>query len=56
MFPPLLPVVEFPYAAPAFAAATEDLVSILLCYCIACELAVVNVEDVADVEGVYTRN
>ena len=46
MFPPLLPVVaEFTVPLlPAAAAATEDLVRILLCYyCMACELAEVKV-------------
>jgi hypothetical protein len=61
MFPPLLPVVpEFPTPLPpAAAAATEDLVRILLCYyCMACELTVVKLVAEAAVEGVVddTRN
>ena len=53
MFAPLLPVVaEFPVPLPpAAAAATEDLVRILLCdYCMACELAVVKLVVEAAVE------
>ncbi len=61
MFPPLLPVVvEFPVPLPpAAAAATEDLVKILLCYyCMACELTVVKLVVEAAVDGVDvdTRN
>jgi len=61
MFPPLLPVVaEFTVPLPpAAAAATEDLVRILLCYyCMACELAVVKVvvEAAVDVLDEDKRN
>ena len=62
MFPPLLPVFPELFPAPlppAAAAATEDLVRILLCYyCMTCELAVVKLVAEAAVEWVEdeTRN